>query len=141
MTPSKILSTLLGISVFIFGFLKFFNPFKEWYATQISESGLPEKSYAMGIAGELIAGAMLLSVVMFPTLWNKKATLVVSTLSSFVIVVMMIVATYVHVHPNVPESVLPLKIKPPVIPLLFILLALINGFFVFNNRSRVRGNK
>jgi len=43
--------------------------------------------------------------------------------ASLSLIVMMCVATYVHLQPNVPASVLPLGIKPPVIPLSFLLLA------------------
>ncbi len=36
--------------------------------------------------------------------------------------VVMLVAIYVHLQPGVPAEVLPLGIKPPVIPLLVLLL-------------------
>jgi hypothetical protein len=36
---------------------------------------------------------------------------------------MMLVATYVHLQPDVPAEVLPLGIKPPLIPLSFLALS------------------
>ena len=39
---------------------------------------------------------------------------------------MMLVAFYIYVHPNVPADVLPLKISPPFIPGLFLVLAILN---------------
>ena len=40
----------------------------------------------------------------------------------------MLTGVYVHLHPNVPANVLPLKIKPPYIPVFFLLIALSNTF-------------
>lgn len=47
----------------------------------------------------------------------------ISTGACVSLIVMMRVATYVHLQPNVPAAVLPLGIKPPVIPLSFLMLA------------------
>lgn len=60
MKYSKAISLFLGLSMFRFGFLKFFDPFKGWYSVQISESGLGFGSYVMGILGELVVGRIFL---------------------------------------------------------------------------------
>jgi hypothetical protein len=44
------------------------------------------------------------------------------------LVVQMVTAIYVHLQPEVPASVLPLGIKPPVIPGVVLLLALLTAF-------------
>ena len=41
------------------------------------------------------------------------------------------VAIYVHLQPGVPASVLPLGIKPPVIPVIVLLLGLLTAFDVW----------
>jgi len=46
-----------------------------------------------------------------------------SAVACLSLIVMMCIATYVHLQPNVPAAVLPLGIKPPVIPLSFLMLA------------------
>ncbi len=51
-------------------------------------------------------------------------------LASAAILPMMATAVYVHLQPGVPAEVLPLKIKPPIIPVLFILLALANIYLM-----------
>ena len=38
----------------------------------------------------------------------------------------MIVAIYMHLHPDVPAEILPFGIKPPVIPLIYIALVVAN---------------
>ena len=40
MKQMKIISLIPGISMFLFGIIKFVNPFKEWYEVQIFKSGL-----------------------------------------------------------------------------------------------------
>jgi hypothetical protein len=42
-------------------------------------------------------------------------------------------AIYVHLQPQVPASVLPLGIKPPVIPVVVLLLGLLNAFGVWKD--------
>jgi uncharacterized membrane protein YphA (DoxX/SURF4 family) len=97
----------LGVSLFAFGFLKFFPPFKDWYGQQILHSGLPELAYPFGIAMELLIGCLYI----FQPRWQKWASLL--TMAT------MLVACYVHLQPEVLAEVLPLKIKAPFIPLMF----------------------
>ena len=124
----RILSTFLGISMFSFGTLKFIDPFKMWYRVQISMSDfpLPTLSYSAGQIGEIVTGVLLLLLII------SRDKISPSTLKSGVIlmnlsiIVMMIVATYIHLHPGVSNDVLPLKIKPPIIPLFFLVLSVFN---------------
>jgi len=128
----KFISGFLGISIFLFGILKFINPFKSWYLAQISDSGLGEFSYTLGILGELSAGAAFILLLMFQTKISVKYLLLIVIIASTIVIVMMLTGIYVHLHPNVPADVLPLKVKPPFIPGFFLVLALINIFLSAN---------
>jgi hypothetical protein len=119
------INVFLGTSMLLFGVLKFFNPFKVWYTAQIVNSGMGDASYWLGIAGEITAGGLLLYATIVPAI-RKKVYGFIVIFSSALIVFMMATGTYVHVHPAVPADVLPLKIKPPYIPLIFLLLGLYN---------------
>lgn len=122
----KITSWFLGISMFMFGVLKFVNPFKTWYSVQVTNSGLGQLSYAMGIIGEIAVGITLISCLIFQQKIAYKIRYILTNVAFFIIIVMMIAGTYVHLHPNVSADVLPLKIKPPYIPIFFLLAALSN---------------
>ena len=123
MKAVKTISTFLGISMFMFGIVKFVNPFKGWYSVQIMNSELSEFSYWLGITGEIFVGILFLGSVLFRERLSQKAFSLAIIAASTMEVIMMATATRVHLHPNVPANVLPLKIKPPIIPGFFLLLA------------------
>jgi len=56
----KILSIVLGVWMFAFGFLKFFHPISDWFFTQITNSGLPLISIPAGKLTEMLVGLMFL---------------------------------------------------------------------------------
>ena len=109
-----------------FGVLKFVNPFKEWYSVQVTNSGLSEYSYWLGIAGEITVGITLIGILVYKQKISEKTFNVIVVAGSRIIIIMMIVGIFVHLQPKVPADVLPLKIKPPYIPGFFLLLALTN---------------
>jgi len=132
MKAIKLISWFLGIGMFLFGILKVLSPtIHGWFTVQMINSGLV--AYIpiwVGIAGEIVVGsALLLSLLIDKNLAGKKFKLIV-LVASVAILPMMATAIYVHLQPNVPAAVLPLKIKPPVIPGLFILLALTNIYLI-----------
>lgn len=133
---SKAITWFLGVSMFMFGVLKFFDPFKSWYAVQITQSGLGELAYILGIAGELGVGLALLLIMMYGGRISPARHRGVILMTCVTVVVMMATAVYVHLHPAVPVDVLPMKIKPPVIPLFFMMLALINIGLVWRLTER-----
>lgn len=47
-------------------------------------------------------------------------------LGNLLIVAIMLVAVYVHLHPDVPAQVLPFQAKPPVVTIIVMLLAVLN---------------
>lgn len=127
-------SLFLGTAIFVFGFLKFFDPFNTWFHIQIARSGLPPFSVPLGMAGEMSIGLSLLLAIVFRQRIGPLFRLVVA-LASAGLIVTMAVAIYVHLQLEVPASVLPLGIKPPIIPLFFMLLAGLNLFQLYQARE------
>lgn len=133
---SVTLSLAIGLMMLTFGLLKLVEPFAGWYAVQVSASGLPAFSQPLGIATETLAGVLFLGAWVLRTrLAGRVATVWVA--ASGLVVAMMLVATYVHLHPRVPREVLPLKLKPPAIPLAVLAFALVN-FSVLRKFLRLR---
>ena len=128
-------SRFLGAVIFMFGFLKFFEPFHSWFHIQIANSGLP-LSAPLGIAAEISIG---LSLLLASSLRRRIRSLFapIVALASAGLIVNMAVAIYVHLQPEVPADVLPLGIKPPFIPLVFALLAGLNLFQLFRTNESV----
>ena len=130
----KPLSLLLGVWMFMFGFLKFFQPFNGWFDIQIQQSHLPHEAILAGKLGEMVTG------VLFLLPWLRKSLTAKSRdqlllIACLILVTQMGVAIYVHLQPQVPASVLPLGIKPPVIPLTVLLLGLLTAFSVWKGRQ------
>ena len=130
-------SMLLGTVMFTFGFLKLFEPFRTWFHIQITESGLPPLSVPAGIAGEMCIGfSLLLASGLRAKIKGLFAPIV--ALASAGLMITMGVAIYVHLQPAVPARVLPLGLKPPLIPLSFMLLAGVNLLQARRDMSRAR---
>lgn len=126
MKYTKITTWILAIAMFMFGILKFFNPFKGWYTAQIHYSGLGQFSYTMGIMAEISVGVTLLVCLIYKDKITRNRLNGMLALSYLLIIGIMATGIYVHLDPNVPADVLPLKIKPPYIPMVFLLMALYN---------------
>ena len=130
---SKILSLFLGVLMFTFGFLKFFQPFRGWFEIQIQQSHLPHEAILAGKLGEMVTGCLFL----LPWLQRSSTAKYKDQLlliACAMLVSQMVVAIYVHLQPQVPANVLPLGIKPPVIPFVVLLLALLTAFAVWKKR-------
>lgn len=137
MKAVKLISWFLGIGMFLFGILKVLSPtIHGWFTVQMTNSGLAAYTPVWaGIAGEIVVGsALLLSLVIDRNLANKNIRLIIGLVSA-AILPMMATAIYVHLQPNVPAEVLPLKIKPPIIPAFFMLLALANIYLLQRNKA------
>jgi len=139
--PNKAISLFLGILMFLFGFLKFFQPFQGWFEAQIELSHLPHEALLAGKLGEMITGCFFL----LPWIWTTSSATDrgrILLVASAALVVQMITAIYVHLQPQVPASVLPLGIKPPVIPVVVLLLALLTAFASWSElRAERAGDK
>ncbi|WAC92215.1 hypothetical protein [Mycobacterium sp. Aquia_213] len=128
-------SMFLGVFMFLFGFLKLFEPFRTMFDVQITKSGLPRFSIPMGKAGEMSIGLGLLLASCFRQRIPNLYTPIVFVASAGLIVNMGI-ASYVHLRPEVPANVLPLGIKPPFIPLFVMFLAAVNLYQLYRGRKR-----
>lgn len=124
---SKVLSLLLGVQMFLFGILKFFQPFRGWFEVQIQQSHLPHAAILSGELTEMLTGTLFL----LPWIWRSlsaktkdKMLLVACSL----LFTQMVVAIYVHLQPQVPASVLPLGFKPPLIPGVVLCLGLLTAW-------------
>ena len=125
--------------MFMFGFLKFFPPFRGWFELQIQLSHLPREAILSGKLGEMATGCLFL----LPWLWrslpaNYRGQLLLT--ACLTLVVQMGTAIYVHLQPEVPANVLPLGIKPPVIPVVVLLLALLTAFAAWKERRAEKAN-
>ena len=115
------LSVVLGLLMLTFGVLKCVSPTIDgWFHVQIQQSHLPHAAILMGKIAEIVTGTLFLlpRFRLWPGKWERRVLLIACT-SLFLV---MLVAIYVHLQPGVPAEVLPLGIKPPVIPLFVVAL-------------------
>ena len=104
-----------------FGLLKCVNPTIDgWFTVQIQQSHLPHSAILMGKIGEIVTGLLFLLSRFRP--WQARWEERILLLACSSLFLEMLVAIYVHLQPGVPPEVLPLGIKPPVIPLFVLLL-------------------
>ena len=130
---TKALSLFLGVLMFMFGFLKFFQPFRGWFDIQIQQSHLPHEAILAGKLMEMVTGGLFLLPWLRRSLTAKSRHQLLLIACS-ILVAQMGTAIYVHLQPQVPTSVLPLGIKPPVIPFVVLLLALLTANAVWKER-------
>jgi len=134
----KITSWFLATSMFMFGVLKFVEPFKGWYSVQVANSELGKLSYVMGILGEIAVGSTLILCLLYRQKIQSGIFILLTNIAFFTIIIMMLTGVYVHLHPNVPADVLPLKIKPPYIPIFFLLIAFFNIMLTIRNKQKAK---
>ena len=120
--------------MFMFGFLKFFQPFRGWFAIQIQQSHLPHEAILAGKLMEMATGILFLLPWLRRSLTAKSRHQLLLIACSM-LVAEMSVAIYVHLQPQVPASVLPLGIKPPVIPFVVLFLGLLTAIAVWKQRQ------
>lgn len=120
-SAKKKLSLFLGLLMLTFGLLKVVNPTIDgWFHVQIQQSHLPHSAILMGKLGEIMTGFLFL-LPWFGS-WQAKWADRILLIACSGLFFEMLVAIYVHLQPAVPAEVLPLGIKPPVIPLCVALL-------------------
>lgn len=115
------LAQCLGLLMLTFGLLKVVNPTIDgWFHVQVQESHLPHSAILVGKLGEIVTGLLFLlpRYRRWQGQWADRILLIAGASLFFE----MLVAIYVHLQPGVPADVLPLGIKPPVIPLFVLLL-------------------
>jgi hypothetical protein len=126
----KIRSWILGVFMFVFGTLKLVYPIiGGWFHTQLITSGIGDFAFPFGVGTEIITGLILLGALILQNKMHARRFFALIIFGSCLVVGTMVVAVYVHLQPNVPANVLPLGIKPPVIPLSVLVLAAANIFY------------
>lgn len=110
------------------GTAKFFLPFRSMFSQQITLSQLPFPALSAfaGQAGEIASGLVLLAMFVMTMRLRGGVWESLFYLTNLVIVIIMMVAVYVHLHPDVPAEVLPFQSKPPVVTIVVMLLAALN---------------
>lgn len=129
----KPLSLFLGILMFLFGFLKFFQPFRGWFDVQIQQGHLPREAILAGKLSEMVTGVLFLLPWLRRSLTAKRKGQLLM-IACLLLVSQMAVAIYIQLQPQVPAGVLPLGIKAPVLPGLVLLLDLFTAFAVWKER-------
>ena len=131
-SAKKPLSLVLGFLMLTFGLLKVVSPTIDgWFIVQIQQSHLPHSAIPMGKIGEIMTGVLFLLPRFreWPEQWEDR----ILWLACSSLLIEMLVATYVHLQPGVPPEVLPLGIKPPVIPFFVVLLDVIVAISAWKN--------
>ena len=126
------LSLVLGLLMLTFGFLKFVIPTIDgWFHVQIQQSHLPHSAILMGKVAEIMTGVLFILPRLrpWPARWEARVLL----LACSSLFLEMLVAVYVHLQPGVPAEVLPLGIKPPVIPLFVVVLDVVVAVSALND--------
>lgn len=118
------------------GTVKFFDPFTTMFANQIALSELPFPTLSRwaGQLGEMGAGAILLLILIADSRLSDELKNLAMLATTALTTIIMLVAIYVHLLPNVPAEVLPLQSKPPVLTLVILGLAWLNAYFYKINR-------
>ncbi|WP_339891415.1 hypothetical protein [uncultured Alteromonas sp.] len=126
---------LLGGFMVLGGTAKFFEPFATMFASQIELSGLPLPKLAKfaGQMGEITAGVLYLLALAKGKLIPARSADTLLKSATLLTVVIMTVAVYVHLLPNVPAEVLPFQSKPPLLTLIVMFISL--GIFIVNKRN------
>jgi hypothetical protein len=115
------LSLVLGLIMLTFGFLKVVRPTIDgWFHVQIQQSHLPHSAILLGKGAEIMTGVLFVLPRFRPSPARWEGRILLLACSSLFLE--MLVAVYVHLQPGVPAEVLPLGIKPPVIPLFVVAL-------------------
>jgi hypothetical protein len=126
----KVLTLLLGVWMFLFGFLKFFQPIRGWFDVQFQQSHLSQRLILPGKVSEMVVGILFL----LPWIWRSlpvRSTDQILLIACCLLLVQMAVAIYVHLQPGVPASVLPFGIKSPVVPISILFLGVLTAFDVW----------
>lgn len=126
----KIVTGFLGIGMLLPGLGKFTEPFKTFIYKQLSLTGIPFPEVMQHVVklSEAAIGLTLIYIAFFGNRLSTAFRNKIFYLGNATIIVMMIVAIYVHLHPNVPAEILPLGIKPPIMAVAYILLVVLNTY-------------
>lgn len=124
----KILTGILGFIMLIPGLAKFGEPFKTFINKHLDIIGFPLPDIMQHVVkfSEIGIGLAMLFLAFKGSSLSDSLRNQVFYLGNLTIIIMMIVAVYTHLHPDVPADVLPMEFKPPVMPIAYIALVVLN---------------
>lgn len=127
-SAQRLLTGVLGAFMVLGGVAKFFEPFVTMFAQQIALSQLPLPKLAAlaGQSAEIGTGLALLGFFFLHSRLHGSFFELIFYLAHLGIVTIMLVAIYVHLHPDVPATVLPFQSKPPILTIIVVVTALVN---------------
>ena len=133
----RVLTGILGAFMLLGGSAKFFEPFTTMFSNQIALSQItfPTLSAFTGQAGEITSGVALLLFFAFGRKFAGALGEQIFYLTNLLIMVIMLVAIYVHLHPDVPAETLPFQSKPPVVTIIVLFMAGLNIYLHRKNSS------
>lgn len=108
------------------------------FANQIALSELPFPVLLnwAGQLGEISSGIVLLALLIFRQNFTPNIADKLFYFVNVLITIIMLVAIYVHLHPNVPAETLPLGTKPPYLTVFILMLVGLNTWLRRKNKSR-----
>lgn len=137
---TKLLKATTGFIAFFMlipGTVKFVDPFKTFFTTQIANSQMPfpTLSYWAGQLGEISMGLLLFALVFFWNRFPKELAIKAFYFGHMVVGFIMLVSLYVHAHPDVPAEVLPFEKKFPLLSIIMLCLIGINTYLINKNKN------
>ena len=134
----KIITGFLGVGMLLPGLGKFTEPFNTFIYKHLELTGIPFPEVMQYVVklSEIGIGLILIYIAFFGNRLSTTFRNKIFYLGNSIISIMMVVAIYVHLHPNVPAEILPLGIKPPLMPLAYMLLVVLNTY-LYKKQSRL----
>jgi hypothetical protein len=125
---ARILTGILSFIMLAPGLAKFREPFKTLIYKYLTLIGFPLPDVMQYVVkfSEVSVGLAMLFLTFKVHNISQGLRDIVFYLTNFTIIIMMIVAVYTHMDPNVPAAILPMEFKPPIMPISYILLVFIN---------------
>lgn len=128
-SANRIITYYLGAILLVSGSVKFVEPFKVMFRTQIEKSllPLPDFAFVAGQASEILFGFLLL---MLPMMWSRLPETVADRLlllGHLAVMGIMLLAVYVHLHPAVPAEILPMEEKTPYLAGFTLMMVIVNA--------------
>lgn len=112
------------------GIAKFTEPFKTFIYQHLVFIGFPLPEFMQYVVkfSELGVGFLFLFISVKGNVLDSKLREKLFYVGNLAIVIMMLVAIYTHLHPDVPAEILPMEYKPPLMPISYILLVGLNFY-------------
>ena len=132
----KIITGILGFFMLIPGLAKFGEPFKTFIYKHLTIIGFPFPEIMQYVVkfSEIGVGLLLIYLAFKGSNLSTPLRDKLFYLGNLTVVVMMVVAFYTHVHPDVSADILPFESKPPAMPIGYIILVTIN---IYLNRKNM----